>query len=231
MALLQTLVASGALQSVTPPPGQAAPTPTTPLATAQDVIATIPVAEDGEVIRSNFHNSLRDALTALLAEVAVGRGPVAPISPALLPIDGQTPWALGTGVALSPAVTTGTGAARGWLPVELPHGGRMQDLVVTGGRSGTMETFRVILSRSPLTGGPATVEPLASLDLSQASATFIESKEVGAPTLPDPSPAQLLEHTLVDNTKYRYFIEARLAGVQPGAQARLNSLQVVVVRV
>jgi hypothetical protein len=229
MALLQTLVASGALQTVVPAPGQE-PTPTTPLGTAEDVLAAIPVAEDGEVIRSGYHNSLRDALQALLAEVAVGRGPVAPLSPAFAPM-AQNPWAFGEGVATSPNVPAGgSGSAQGWLALELPHGGRMQQLVVSGGRTGTIDTFLVTLKRAPLTGSAAP-EVLASLDLSEAPSTFVQPTDVGAPDLNDPTPAQLLEHTIVDNTKYRYFITARVLGVNPGAQARINSLQVVVVRV
>jgi hypothetical protein len=231
MALVQTLVASGALQTVVPAPGQPPPTPTTPLATAEDVIGRIPIAKDGEVIRSNFHNSLRDAFIAMLAEVAVGRGPVAPMSPGFFPVDGQQPWALGFGTALGPIVTTGTASAQGWLPVELPHGGRMQRLVVSGGRTGQIGTFLVVLHRSPISGGPSTVEALAFLDLKDKGETFLEFADVGAPDVNDPTPAQILEHTLVDNTKYRYFITARLANAQPAARARLNSLQVVVVRV
>jgi hypothetical protein len=227
MALLQTLVASGALQTVVPAPGQE-PTPTTPLGTAEDVLAAIPVAEDGEVIRSGYHNSLRDALQALLAEVAVGRGPVAPLSPAFLPVAPQPAWQLGPGTAFV-NVTSGVGNAQGWLPLELPHGGRMQQLIVSGNRTGQTETFLVILHRAALAGGP--VEALAFLDLSQAASTFSERTDVGAADINNPTPAQLLEHTLVDNTKYRYFISARLANAQPGAQARVNSLQVVVVRV
>jgi hypothetical protein len=230
MSLLQTLIASGALQSVVPAPGAGPPTPTTPLATAQDVIAAIPVAEDGAVIRSNYHNSLRDALTSLLAEVAVGRGPVAPLSPAFLPIAGLTPWALGIGVASRP---TGLAEADGWLPLELPHGGRMQQLVVSGSRTGAKFNFDVTLHRSPISAEAPTVEPLASCDLSTESGTFIRPEPVGAPLLSDPTPAQLLEHTLVDNTKYRYFISASLSEVPAAISntARINSLQVVVVRV
>jgi hypothetical protein len=230
MALLQTLVASGALQTVVPAPGQPPPTAATPLATAEDVIARIPIAKDGEVIRANFHNSLRDAFIAMLAEVAVGRGPVAPLSPAFLSIQGQTPWALAEGAAVRPGTSPD---ADGWLPIELPHGGRMQKLVVSGSRGGNTPTFDVVLKRSPISAGAPTVESLASLDLSKAPATFLEDADVGAPAIADPTPGQLREHTTVDNTKYRYFITASLAEIPSGAAnaARIDSLQVVVVRV
>src|SRR5438046_1309299 len=117
MALLQTLVSSGALTPVVPSAG-GEPTAVTPLGEAQDVIASIPIAEDGDVIRSTHHNCLRDALRALLAEVAVGRGPVAPLSPALLKVGDDPGWTVLPGVAKVQAPAPGQVSASGWLPLE-----------------------------------------------------------------------------------------------------------------
>jgi hypothetical protein len=232
MALLQTLIANGALQPVVPAAG-APPTPTTPLATAEDVIAAIPVAEDGEVIRSTYHNALRDALIALLAEVGVGRGPIAPLAPAFAPTAGKVAWDLLPGVARKPAVTSPAKAsAEGWMPVELPHGGRIKQLVVTGQRSGSMDQFKVILFRQEISSDatPPT-NTIASVDLKNSAASFLESTDAGAEELTDPTPAQVLDYTTVDNTKYKYFIQAKLMNAVASGKAQINSLQVVITRV
>jgi hypothetical protein len=233
MALLQTLIASGALQTVVPAPGAGPPSPTTPLATAQDVIASIPVAEDGIVIRSNYHNSLRDALIALLAEVAVGRGPVAPLAPAFVSVAGSVGnWTVVQGVASVQAPATGRADAVGWLPLELPHGGKIQSLTVSGGRTGTMSGFAVTLLRQALSADPnPTTDTLTQLELKDANASFLTSHEVDAPLLNDPTPQQIAEYRLIDNTKYKYYVNADVTNARNNATARINSIQVVVTRV
>jgi hypothetical protein len=233
MALLQTLLASGALQSVVPAGGSPAPTTVTQLTAAQDVIASIPVANDGDVIRSNYHNSLRDALIALLAEVAVGRGPVAPLAPALQRVSGSTgDWVVVPGVAYVAAPAAGRADAEGWLPVELPHGGSIQSLTVSGGRTGQMSGFDMKLLRRALTADPnPTTDVLAALDLSTANASFLISADVDAPLLNDPTPQQIADYRRIDNTKYLYYVTAEVTNARNGARAQLNSIQVVVSRV
>src|SRR3954469_8614116 len=148
LALLQTLLNSGALKTVSAP----TQAPVTPLTSAESTIAAIPVAGDGLVIHADFHNSLRDALAALLAEVAVGRGPVAPLSPAFLEVEGEDHWSVFPGVALLQVASGGAKGATGWLPVELPHGGEIQSMTVTGRRSGAIQTIELLLIRQELTG-------------------------------------------------------------------------------
>src|SRR4051812_47733890 len=85
LALIKTLLASGGLQEVgAPASGVQAPAAAT---SAEDAVAAIPVAEDGDVIRADFHNLTRAALVALVQEAGLGRGPVAPLSPAFLADD------------------------------------------------------------------------------------------------------------------------------------------------
>jgi hypothetical protein len=231
MALLQTLVASGALQTVVPAPGEE-PTPTTPLGTAQDVLAAIPVAEDGEVIRSGYHNSLRDALQALLAEVAVGRGPVAPLSPALLQVGQDPQWAIGPGVAQAQAPPTGKADANGWLPLELPHGGYIQNLTVSGRRTGSMKEFTLELARQAIsTDQQPQTDVLASDDLSNETAAFLKALPATSPTTANLTAQQVEERRRIDNTKFKYYVTAVVTQASNGAVAQLNSIQVVVTRV
>jgi hypothetical protein len=233
MALIQTLLGSGALQAVATPASGVQPV--TPLATAQSAIASIPIARDGDVIGADYHNSLRDALASLLDEVGVGRGPVSPLAPALFPdASGQGSWLLTPGAAATPPVAAGGApiAVSGWMPLELPHGGRLQRLVATGQRVGSLTSFLIRLSRQAISADATPlVEPLAVLQLNNAPAAFLESADVGAPELVDPTPAQVADRARVDNTKFKYFIAAAALGVGPGEKAQINSVQALVARV
>jgi hypothetical protein len=229
--IVQALLQTGA---VTPAPtnggSQSSTAPAGPVA---DLVNAIPVAEDGEVIRSSFHNSLRDALIALLAEIGVGRGPIAPLSPALLSFQGVPGWNIGAGFAVLQAPNSGPKAsASGWLPLELPHGGTIQNLTVTGRRVGAMSSFAVTLVRQALTAElqPAT-NLIAAGDLSQAGATFSQPIPTGAPDNPNATAQDIADRKLIDNTKYKYYVTADVDGAENSSRAQINSIQVVVYRV
>jgi len=228
LALLQTLLNSGALKTV------AAPTqaPVTPLTSAESTIAAIPVAEDGLVIHADFHNSLRDALASLLAEVAVGRGPVAPLSPAFLPVEGEDHWSVFPGFALVQVAAGGAKGATGWLPVELPHGGEIQNLTVTGRRTGAIQTIELMLIRQELTGdqSPKT-ETIADVVAPSVDGPFTQVGQAGAPSINVPTPAQVAEHRTIDNTKFKYFVTAEVLNAAANSRVQINAIQVVVQRV
>jgi hypothetical protein len=229
--IVQALLQTGA---VTPAPTGGASQPSTaPSGPAADLVAAIPVAEDGEVIRSSYHNALRDALIALLAEIGVGRGPIAPLSPMLQALQGVPAWTIGTGFAFLQAPNAGPKAsASGWLPVDLPHGGTIQNLTVTGRRVGTMSSFTVLLVRQALTTDqqPKT-NVIAAFDLFQASATFSQQIDAGAPDDPNATAQDIAERKLIDNTKYKYYFQADVTGGENNSRAQINSVQVVVYRI
>jgi hypothetical protein len=228
LALIQTLVGSGALRTVAAP--SAPTTPVTPLTRAETAIASIPVAEDGDVIHADYHNSLRTALASLLEEVGVGRGPVAPQAPALIAINNE-PWTLALGAAKFTGPTTGIKNAFGYLPVDLPHGGEIQSLIATGRRQGALE-LEVILRRQELTGDaiPKT-GTIAALAVPNVDGPFSIPKQAGAASITNPTPEQVADFRRVDNTRFKYFVSAEVNAGQVGSSAQLNAIQVVVQRV
>jgi len=218
---IQNLVASGVLGAdalaVTqgPPPE------------ARDAIAAIPIARDGEVIGSNYHNSLRTALNALLNQVDIGFRPAAPLAPAFREDGANKIWTLEPGIAHTPAVAAGE-TYKGWMPLDLAHGGVISRLVVTGQRIASVGTFLVEVSRQAISTDQApAVQKIISLDLKAANPAFLESKDAGAPDVANPSASVLADRKLVDNVKYKYFLTAT-ATVPAGTKAQINSIQVIV---
>src|SRR5688572_33117009 len=106
----------------------------------ETLIASIPTAEDGHVISREYHNSVREALVEISKLISAAPGPAdasLTFAPNFLPIVDagvRAPeWSLSVGIASKPGP-----AARGWFPVQLPDGGSIKSMTVTGQRSGTV---------------------------------------------------------------------------------------------
>src|SRR5262245_38116019 len=89
----------------------------------QSLVNAIPIAEDGRVITSLYHNSLRAALLAIAdklgADPASGTVTLT-FAPSFFPSGGnESPWSLSEGVATKPP---GASSTRGWFPLQLPEG-------------------------------------------------------------------------------------------------------------
>src|SRR3954468_22392439 len=112
--------------------------------TIQDALAAIPTAVNDQIIDASYHNSLRDAVRLLAGQTSQGAGDaILTVAPALLPTGVGPPWATSIGVE-----TQSGEACQGWMQLELPHGTRIQQLVVHGIHgAGSIGTLMVHLYR------------------------------------------------------------------------------------
>ena len=96
----------------------------------------MPIANDGQVITAEYHNSLRAAILGLAERLGVGAiSPtnVVTYAPMFLRRGGEPEWLLNEGIATKPTVAaTAKANAGGWFPVQLPEGARIEGIIITG---------------------------------------------------------------------------------------------------
>ena len=124
------------------PPPQPPPTqPASPTASASDLqvmIAAIPIASDGHVITSEYHNALRLALVAIANRLGLGvisEEITITASPNMRDHGAVRGWEQDYGLARKPADVVGTNnvtSVHGWMELELPDGARIKRMVVFG---------------------------------------------------------------------------------------------------
>src|ERR1700726_1804687 len=98
------------------------------MADIQALINAIPDAQDGSVITSDYHNTIKAALAAMASQLggsAGGQTVTLTLPPNFLPIGRNPPWV----VTLGAASDAGTPVSDGWIPVSLPEGAVIQQLV------------------------------------------------------------------------------------------------------
>jgi hypothetical protein len=183
-----------------------------------DLINAIPVAGRGDVISPESHNSLRDAIVAIVTELGgavASRNVTLTFAPTFLEVSdpltgGQLPkWTINTGLAQSFG-----SRAFGWLPLQLPHGSRIQQLHVVFGGTGHLTVMNVKLERQ------------YSNDLVNLANLSVRDEDLGtlmernAPFTNDPlvfpSPGTT-PADIVDSAKYKYFVRAELPTFTNGA--------------
>lgn len=233
---------------VTPPPPVAAPPAAPPpVSVAVDLrplMASMPIANDGQVITAEYHNSLRAAILAIAERLGVGA--VSPtnvltFAPMFLKraVD-PGEWLLNDGLASKPVLATGAKvSAGGWFAVQLPQGSRIEGMIVTGRRVGTMEQFNVSLVRQKIADTLQTGVPIISIALKDAPDPFEQTGVVdfsgatvgtGAGGTAAAVSAAVLESDFrqVDNDNYKYIIRATLVNADPPpAVAQIHAIQVV----
>jgi len=195
--------------------------------TLSDLGNAIPIAQRGDVISPESHNTLRDAVVAIITQLGGVSGTTlttAPLVPAFLPVSANDPsWTMVPGVAKSPG-----SAAKGWMPVQLPDGALIQRLIVVAGRTGPLElpaSMNIMLQRLLIRGGTAAVT-LANISLVGSSfqqAVFDASANyapLGIATADQPG-AQV-----VDNDQYNYFVEADLLGAPANSNVSIFAVRV-----
>jgi hypothetical protein len=185
-----------------------------------DLIDAIPVAGRGDVISPESHNSLRDAIVAIVTELG-GAVVTLTFAPTFLEASdpltgGQLPkWAINIGLAQS---FGGNPAVTGWLPLQLPDGSQIQQLrVVFGGTKPLNSQMDVTLQRQDIAGEISALN-LATLSVSSIDRGVIERK---APFSLDPGvrlPAGVPPPDIVNNDKYKYFVRAHLSELPRGGE-------------
>jgi hypothetical protein len=191
-----------------------------------DLINAIPVAGRGDVISPESHNSLRDAIVAIVTELGgavASRDVILTFAPAFLGLPDLPPW----GVQIGFAQSSGSAQTNGWLPLQLPNGSRIQQLrVVFGGTGRLVSQMNVKLQRQ-ITDNSST-ETLANLsvvgpvDLEgviERNAPFTNDPRV----LPAPGrpPADI-----VNNDLYKYFVRADAGELPRGSVVNIFAIRV-----
>ena len=184
----------------------------------------IPLAQDGQIITSDHHNSIRTALLALIG--ALGGAPssaVATISiaPTLLPdASAEANWQVSVGVASKPS-SDATHIA-GWVPIDLPHQAHIHSMQVLGSRSGTVQSIGFDLVRQPFTA--TTLATLISI-VGDGTTTNPFGKDTPFETT-NLTPAAIEDSTRVDNSKYKYMIRAMMRSPDANANVQILAFQV-----
>lgn len=239
-------------QTISPsqPPTKTSPT-TSPQSTApppanvtelQTLLRSIPIAVPGAVISSEYHNALRGAVMAL--GQALGVTFASPFDVVSLTPSFHTPSGAKSGWSIGPARAEATGQAEvtGWQSVSLPDGAVVKSMIVRGQRTANLNSLTVNLRRYPIgkTKEPGAV-PAAILitkvsnasgdgltDYSQEDfpidALSENEKKLAGVNLPN----ALMERTRIDNTQYRYILEATatFTGQPESPDVTIDSIQI-----
>jgi hypothetical protein len=193
------------------------------MADIQTLVNNIPDAQDGNVINSNYHNTIKTALLAIAVQLGGAAGPQTvnlTIQPSFQPMAGLPPWNVSLGLATDP----GPPAAGGFIPLSLPDGATIQQLVVIGSKTNPASKGFVNLLVIPLGGTAGTT--LISIDLTPAGNPFTLN---GVPNIPGLTATALMQIQTVQNSQFKYAIESEVlspAGT-PVATVTINAIQVV----
>jgi hypothetical protein len=205
--------------------GSAGSTFVTPSALAA-LLGDIPIANDGDVVEPDYHNTLREALLALAAFLGQGlvtQAQVRTYGPALITYDvangnsGQ--WSLRPDFARAE-----NGWVAGWLPVDLPDGVQLRSLQVIANRTKDLQSMDVTLGCVSLSDSTATSIALAEVKATGGESTFTtDSASINPVGSNDPNLIASLGK--VDNSTYRYFINAKIEGSE-GVLATIYAFQI-----
>jgi hypothetical protein len=193
------------------------------MGTIQTLINAIPDAEDGNVITADYHNTIKAALEAIAGQLGSGGGPqtvTLTLQPTFLPKAGSPVWTVSLGFAADP----GPPSCDGFIPLSFPDGAVIQSMEVMGAKTNAGSLGFVNLLILPISGTAGTA--LIQIDLSKAGNPFSLS---GTPNIPGLTPTALTSMQTVQNTQFKYVIEAQVfspAGT-PAATVVINALQVV----
>jgi hypothetical protein len=189
-----------------------------------DLINAIPVAGRRDVISPESHNSVRDAIVAIVTELGgavATRNVTLTFAPTFLEVpDPSTPgrllpkWRINIGFAQS----SGAASTVGWLPLQLPDRSQIQQLsVVFGGRGRLASAMRVQLQRQFI---PRDIFPETLAMVAVGSVELDSVKIENAPFAERP-PADI-----VNNDEYKYFVRADLGEIPSDAHVNIFAIRV-----
>jgi hypothetical protein len=224
---------AGGAGSAAPAPAPApAAAPAVTAATVSDLqvlIASIPIAQDGQVISAEYHNGLRAALIAMANRLGLGtisEEITVTNAPQLLGLAGASEWEPDIGVVRKPTTGPGnTGNLRGWMEFDLPDGARIKKMQVFAATDSGNGTMRAKLLRQSITNASAS-DDLIAIDVADNDATAAKEGDV---TLPGSTlgAAAIEETRFVDNRKYKYLFVAELDAGVTAKNARIAAIKVL----
>jgi hypothetical protein len=193
------------------------------MATLQDIIASIPTAQDGAVISIDYHNTMLAAIKLLAAQGGGGSsgGPATinlSFAPQFAANDGSPAWSLQSGIASKPGGTATQ--AIGWMNLQLPDGYVIDHMVISGNKTGNVGSFNATLLQQPLTSTGLVAVLAATLDTAATDSTGNFSVTARATSI-----------AIIGNTQSKYILQARIVGADAGATASVYGIQVVCTQV
>ena len=188
------------------------------MADIQTLINAIPDAQDGNVITSDYHNTIKTALAAMAAQLGGGAGTQAgtlTVPPNFLPVAGNTPWNVKVGFAEDSG-----NSSDGWIPLTLPEGVVLQQFVATGLKKNAAPAGAVNLLAIDIDSDQQNV--LASISLNNVAIN--NPFTINIPVQVKTALAGLLT---VQNAQFKYAIEATVNFSTAPASITLYSMQVI----
>src|SRR5262249_39250480 len=142
------------------------------------------------------------------------------------PVFGSNPWALNLGFASdAPALPTGGAgtSSNGWLPLYLPEGSVIQQLVVNGAKTASPNGFIGFVSILVQPIGDSATTTLILIDLSTGGNPFTLT---GVPNVPGAGPAAIKDLQTVKNSVNKYMVRGFTTSSTAGT-ILINTLRVV----
>ncbi len=184
------------------------------MAAIQTLVNNIPLAQDGNLITSNYHNTIRAALEAIASQLSGAPTPTTvtlTLHPAFSPVANFPQFSLSIGVA----TLTGTGNAAGYIPLSLPDGAVIQQLTVSGANVNSLTSSKVsafaYLQILAVTGGGSPTT-LIQIDLVPGGNPFSLPGTPNAANVPGITVTGLKDAQTVQNSQFMYAIEVIVRG-------------------
>jgi hypothetical protein len=198
----------------------------------QNLLNKIKTAQEGHIITSDYHNSLRDTLEAIARRVGITVKPASEskiftLAPNFLPINQRQPRQFDWKVTFNKAAIPGKEEegpqikgdfVLGAFLVQLPDKAQIRKMTLRGNRDGDEENpvkFLVTLNRREFDDEDANPEVLITFDWTLEVEIQKETQELKSPKLGQ-----------VDNTRYQYYVEAEWVNAGDSDRFEINSLQV-----
>jgi hypothetical protein len=185
------------------------------MASIQTLVNLIPDANDGNIISSDYHNTIKAALLAIAGQLggSVSETGSITVQPAFLTVGGGTAWSVSLGLATSAA------GSNGFVPVSLPDGAILQQMTVMGAQTSPASKGFASLLALPIAGTTSTT--LIQVDLTPGGNPFTLTG-TPSPTISGLSASALQSMLTVQNSQFKYAIQAEVLG----ASVIINALQV-----
>jgi hypothetical protein len=199
---------------------KAAGSPPTQLAAA---LAAIPIAEDGDLITSDYHNTLLAALLILAGQVGTpsSNSVTLTLMPNFQPVPaakaGYLLWTQQLGYVTLPANFSPNGGAYGWMGLPLPNGMRIRKLTVYGQRN---QTGNIVCQFNLLKQGLKDLSPaqpplinaiLTANQVNPGDGTFTLTAQLGDD-----------QNFIVNTTANKYILEAQADAIAAPAGTQLT---------
>lgn len=184
------------------------------MADIQTLVNNIPLAQDGNLITSNYHNTIRAALEAIAGQVGGAAAPAAvtlTLHAAFSPVATFPQFNLSMGVA----TLTGTGNAAGYIPLNLPDGAVIQQLTISGANVNSLTSSKVSafanLQILAVSGGGSPTT-LIQVNLVPGGNPFSLSGTPNAANVPGITATAITGLQTVQNSQFMYAIEVIVRG-------------------